>query len=96
MKLNATVLGAMMDELSKIAGVSSPSVAVPSPGGDSKANYNASPAAPVSPAKITAKALGSTNLGKTNYAKVQTRVPTPNVSLTSEQKGLAPPVVRSS
>lgn len=53
------------------------------------------PQAPVPTPKIIGKALDSTNLQKTNYTAVNTRVQNPNITLTSEQKALQPPVVRS-
>jgi len=54
----------------------------------------AEPAKPVSPKRIVAKALKSTNLQKTNYTNVHTRAQSPNISLTSVQKALPPPAVR--
>jgi hypothetical protein len=86
---------AMVDEVTKIAAVSSPAIKAPPAPGGIKGQLNATPAAPVPLPKIVGKALESTNLQKTNYSSVQTRAQTPNVTLTSEQKALAPPVVRS-
>lgn len=86
---------ALVDEMTKIAAVSSPSIkAPPSPGGLT-GSLKPTPAAPVSPRKIISKALKSTNLQKTNYTTVNTRVQTPDISLASEQRSLTPPVVRS-
>lgn len=86
---------AFTDEISKIAAVSSPSIkAIPSPGGDG-GQLSPKPASPVSTNNIVGKALGATNLQKTNYTTVNTRAQSPDISLTSEQKALQPPVVRS-
>jgi hypothetical protein len=93
--LDVRTVEAMMDELQKIAAVSVPSIkAPPAPGGDGT-KMSATPASPVSPKAITAKALMSTNLQKTNYTSVGTKVPQPDVAQASEQKALQPPVVRS-
>ena len=83
------------DEIRKIAAVSSPSIrAVPSPMGDG-GQLKPTAAQPVPTSKIVGKALKSTNLQKTNYTTVNTRAQGPDISLTSEQKALQPPVVRS-
>ena len=86
---------AFADEMMKIAAVSSPSIiAPPSPGGDG-GQLSPKPASPISTGKIVGKALKATNLQKTNYTTVNTRAQSPDISLTSEQKALQPPVVRS-
>lgn len=92
------MVGAMLNELIKIASASSPSiVATPSPAGDYSGYTKSAPPTAVKPGAVKAKALGSTNLSKTNYTKVQSHTaPSADVSLTSEQKALTPPVVRSS
>jgi hypothetical protein len=87
--------GAMMDELAKIAGTSTPSIiAAPSPGGDGRV-LKSTPSQPVSPQKIVGKFVAKTNLQKTNYTKPNTKVANPDVTLTAEQKALTPPAVRS-
>lgn len=98
MGLGATVVEAMLDELTKIAAASSSSiVATPSPAGDYSGYSKSMPGTAVKPVAVKAKALGSTNLSKTNYTRVQSHTAPPaDVSLTSEQKALTPPVVRSS
>jgi hypothetical protein len=91
----AVTFSGFIDEIKKIAGFSAPSIkAIPVPTGSGKA-LAPKPASPVSPAKIIGKSLKSTNLQKTNYSNVNTKVQSPNISLTSEQKALQPPVVRS-
>jgi hypothetical protein len=85
----------MLDEFVKIAAWSSPSiVAPPTPGGDG-GQLSATPAKPITPRKLVGKVVTKTNLQKTNYTKPNTDVVTPNVSLTSEQGAVPPPVVRS-
>ena len=85
---------AMADEIVKIAAVSTPAItAPPSPGGLT-GQLNPTPPAPVTPQKVISKGLRTTNLQKTNYTSVGTKPPTPNVTLTSAQKALPPPVVR--
>ncbi len=85
---------AMMDELQKIAAVSVPSINAPaSPAGDGT-TLQPKPAAPVSPRKITSKALGATNLQKTNYTSVGTEVPSPDFE-ESWSKTIPAPTVRS-
>jgi len=91
--IGAVTMTAMADEMLKISAVSAPSVvAPPAPGGLTGA-LNAKPAAPVSPGTIQAKALKSTNLQKTNYTTVSTKLPTPNFSMTAGQKAMTPPPV---
>jgi len=93
--LGVRVVEAFVEELQKIAAVSVPSIkAPPAPGGQGM-RLSSTPASPVSPKAITAKALKSTNLQKTNYTSVGTKVPQPDVAQASEQKALQPPVVRS-
>jgi len=97
----STAMRAMVDELIKIsanmAAVNAPTVpainAPPAPGGMT-GQMKATPQSPVPPSKIISKGLRSTNLQKTDYSSVGTTPPTPNVSLTSAQKALPPPVVR--
>lgn len=89
---------AMMEELIKIAEASStvsvPSIkAPPSPGGEGT-TLQPKPASPVSPKAITSKALGATNLTKTNYTSVGTKVPAPDLSQ-AWSKSIPAPVVRS-
>ena len=93
--LELGAIRAFVDELSKIAAVSSPSIKAPPAPGGLLGQLNATPPGPVPTSKIVGKALDSTNLQKTNYATVNTRVQNPNITLTSEQKALTPPVVRS-
>jgi len=93
--LGLTTVWAMVDEVTKIAAVSSPSIKAPPAPGGLQGQLSATPVAPVPLKKITGKALESTNLQKTNYTSVNTRAQIPNVTLTSEQKALTPPVVRS-
>lgn len=93
--LSAVTLRAMGDELRKIAATSSPAiVSPPSPGGDGR-QLSAMPSSPTPPGAVVGKALGKTNLQKTNYTRVNTQVTAPNPALTSEQKALTPPAVRS-
>lgn len=83
------------EEIEKISAVSSPSIrAVPSPSGDG-GQLKPTVTNPIPTSKIVGKALRSTNLQKTNYTTVNTRAQGPDISLTSEQKALQPPVVRS-
>ena len=85
---------AWMEELYKIASISAPSIkAPPSPAGDG-AVLQPKPASPVTPRAITSKALGSTNLQKTNYTSVGTKVPAPDLSQ-AWSKSIPAPVVRS-
>ena len=93
---------AMVDELTKIsaanmASVNAPTVpainAPPAPGGLT-GQMKSTPQSPVPPSKIISKGLRSTNLQKTDYSSVGTTPPMPNVTLTSAQKALPPPVVR--
>lgn len=89
---------AFFEELRKIAEatstVSSPSIkAPPTPGGEGT-TLQPRPASPVSVKAITSKALGATNLQKTNYTSVGTKVPTPDLSQTWS-KNIPAPVVRS-
>lgn len=86
---------ALVDEMTKICAVSSPSIKAPPAPGGLQGNLSPEPATPVSVGKITGKALGGTNLMKTNYTAVNTRAQAPDIALTSEQKALTPPVVRS-
>jgi len=96
--LGSLVFRSMGEELASImkaAGFSSPSIiAPPSPGGDG-GTMPSKPAAPVTPQKLVGKVVTKTNLKKTNYTKPNTMVPPPNPSLTSAQKAMTPPVVRS-
>lgn len=85
---------AMMEELQKIASVSVPSIKAPaSPAGDGT-TLQPKPASPVAPKAITSKALGATNLTKTNYTSVGTKVPSPDLSQ-AWSKNIPAPVVRS-
>jgi len=93
--MELTMLRAMVDEMRKIAAVSSPSITAPPTPGGVNGNLHAEPPSPVSVGKITGKALGGTNLMRTNYTAVNTRAQAPDITLTSEQKSLTPPVVRS-
>lgn len=86
---------AFFDELEKIAAVSVPAIKAPPTPGGMGVRMSAQPASPVTPKAITAKALMSTNLAKTNYTSVGTKVPKPDIAQASEQKALQPPVVRS-
>lgn len=89
------MLCALVDEMTKICAISSPSIkAPPSPSG-LIGGIKPVPATPVPVGKITGKALGGTVLAKTNYSTANTRAQAPDTGLTSEQKGLTPPVVRS-
>lgn len=92
------VSASMLDEYAGIlkgAGYSSPSiVAAPNPGGDGK-QLSAKPAKPVTSKQLVGKVVSKTNLQKTNYTKPNTEVVQPNPMLTSEQKAVPPPVVRS-
>lgn len=96
--LEPEMVQAMMEELVKIAeataSVSAPSIkAPPSPAGEGT-TLQPKPASPVSPKAITSKALGATNLQKTNYTSVGTKVPGPDLSQ-SWSKNIPAPVVRS-
>ena len=93
--LRLATVRAMVDEVTKIAAVASPSIKAPPAPGGITGQLSATPAAPVPTNKIIGKALKSTNLQQTNYTTVNTRAQTPNVTLTSEQKALTPPAVRS-
>jgi hypothetical protein len=87
----------MVDEMTKIANmatVSAPSIKAPPAPGGLTGQLNSNPQGPVPPAKIISKGLRSTNLQKTDYSSVNSTPPTPNVTLTSAQKALPPPVVR--
>jgi hypothetical protein len=93
--IDRRIVVAWVDELVKIAAYSSPAIiSPPSPGGDGK-SLSATPAVPKPPSSVIGKVLGKTNLQKTNYTRVNTQVRAPNPMLTSEQKALAPPVVRA-
>ena len=96
--LEPEMVRSMMDELIKIAeataSVSAPSIkAAPSPAGDGS-TLQPKPASPVTPKAITSKALGATNLTKTNYTSVGTKVPAPDMSQ-AWSKNIPAPVVRS-
>lgn len=91
---------AFMEELVKIATISAisaipaPSIATPkSPAGDG-ATTQAKPASPVSLKAITSKALGATNLAKTNYTSASTKVPALDTSQ-AWSKSIPAPTVRS-
>ena len=92
------VSASMLDEYAGIlkdAGYSSPSIiAPPNPGGDGK-QLSAKPAKPTSSKELVGKVVSKTNLQKTNYTKPNVDVVQPNPMLTSEQKAVPPPVVRS-
>lgn len=89
---------AMADEMMKIAAnvatMSSPSIKAPPAPGGLTGQLKPQPQTPVPPSKIINKGLRATNLQKTDYSAVNTTPPTPNVTLTSAQKALPPPVVR--
>ena len=88
-------MGEELAGIMKAAGFSSPSiVAPPTPGGDG-GSMSPKPAAPITPQKLIGKVVKKTNLQKTNYTKPGTAVVPPNPSLTSEQKVMTPPAVRS-
>lgn len=89
------MLRAMVDEVTKIAAISSPSIKAPPTPGGVNGNLQDEPQGPVPVGKIVGKALGGTNLQKTNYTTANTRAQAPDIALTSEQKALTPPVVRS-
>lgn len=92
--LGTRVVGSMMEELRKIASISSPSIkAPPSPSGDGS-SLQPKPASPVSTSKITGKALRATNLQKTNYTSVSTKVPNPDFT-EAWSKAIPTPAVRS-
>lgn len=92
--LDPQMIKAALEELVKIASVSTPSIVAPkSPAGDGM-QLQPKPAAPVSPKALTSKALGATNLTKTNYTSVGTKVPSPDMSQ-SWSKNIPAPVVRS-
>jgi hypothetical protein len=94
MRLDPIMVQAMMEELSKIAAISAPSIkAPPTPGGDGS-TLQPKPASPVTPRAITSKALGATNLQKTNYTAVGTKVPAQDLSQ-AWSKSIPAPVVRS-
>jgi len=93
--MELTMLHALVDEMTKICAVSSPSIKAPPTPGGVNGNMSAKPQGPVPIGKITGKALGGTNLMKTNYTTANTRAQAPDIALTSEQKALTPPVVRS-
>jgi len=93
--LRGPTLRAMADEFLKIAAYSSPAiVSPPAPGGDG-GSLGAMPSSPTPPGAVVGKALGKTNLQKTNYTRVNTQVPAPNFAVGGEQKALTPPAVRS-
>lgn len=83
-----------MDEMLKISAFSSPSIKAPPAPGGLAGRLSSTPATPVAPRQVAAKALKSTSLQQTNYTSVGTKPPTPNFSLTSGQKSQPPPVVR--
>jgi hypothetical protein len=81
--LGTVVMRAFMEELAKLAAISSPSIKAPPTPGGMGTTLSPTPA------------LGATNLQKTNYTSVGTKTPKLDITQTSEQKALAPPVVRS-
>jgi hypothetical protein len=90
--------GACVEELfaiMKAASNSNPGIiAPPSPGGDGGV-LSPKPASPVTPKQLVGKVVKNTNLQKTNYTRPSTNVVTPNPTITSMQKAVPPPVVRS-
>jgi len=99
MRLSAEVFRSMGEEFASImksAGNSSPSiVAPPTPGGDGR-GMSPKPAAPVTTQSLVGKVVQSkTNIQKTNYTKPNSKVVTPDLTQAAEQRGIAPPVVRS-
>lgn len=98
----ATAMRAMADELMKISAAnmaavntsSVPAIKAPLALGRLTGQLKSTPQSPVPPSKIISKGPRATNLRKTDYSAVNVTPPMPNVTLTSAQKALPPPVVR--
>lgn len=84
-------MGAFLDELEKIAAVSSPAIKAPPTPGGLLGGQNALQNTPITAKKVIGKALQGTTLQKTNYTAVHTKVPGTTNALTQGQGAVPPP-----